>query len=466
MMGGHPSPRSLRRSIARHAKRLLPLMAVGVVLTWLVMSKSFSFVIAQTSPNFALWLNPYQPVALGALADRAREKLVKLTPFETDITASIDKTGPKFAERGPDAMPDDQSRAPAREVLRREIHTLANRILANQPLDATAFRLLAEATTEPEGLRPLMQHALERSRREANAAIWLMNDSYEQNNLPGVVENADILLRTHPRLHSHAMRYLADVAGTVEGRALLVRTLALNPPWRAAFMTALPRYSRAGAEPLDLLIGLREAGSTPMTNELAAYLDHLIGRKQTELAYVTWLQFVPPQKLSSVGLLNNAALADTPSGLPFDWKFQRGQNATAELVPLRTDPGRRAVHFNLGPGRVRFPEMSQILLLPSGLFRFEGAFQGKVTGKRGLRWEVHCLDDKILIGEIAMGHGNAKNWESFMLDVRVPEGDGCRAQALRLRHDSRSPSEEIISGELSLAEFKLSRLPTGGTQPP
>jgi hypothetical protein len=115
---------------------------------------------------------------------------------------------------------------------------------------------------------------------------------------------------------------------------------------------------------------------------------------------------------------------------------------------------------------VRFPEMSQILLLPSGLFRFEGAFQGKVTGKRGLRWEVHCLDDKILIGEIAMGHGNAKNWESFMLDVRVPEGDGCRAQALRLRHDSRSPSEEIISGELSLAEFKLSRLPTGGTQPP
>jgi hypothetical protein len=454
--------RVLSPSSLRSRTRQFALTAAGLLLTWLVLSRSLSFFIADTAPQFTLWLNPNHPVALMALAERARAKLLKLVRLDSDVTASVDKANTDSNEGEGTGMlatlPGNRSHVPVVETVREEIHALANRILASEPLEATAFRLLAEVTTDPTRIRPLMRKAIERSRREAHAAFWLVNDGYEQRNLADMVEKADVLLRTTPQLQSYVMRYLGEIAGDMEGREFLVRVLAKNPPWRAAFLNGLPRYAQGADTSLDLLLGLKKAGSMPTDAELAPYLNNLVSRKQPELAYAAWLQLVPSQKLGSIGLLNNATFTDTPSGLPFDWTFRRGGNASVDFIPFSDGPRSRAVQFSLGPGRVRFPEMSQILLLTPGHYRYAGTFQGRVTGKRGVHWELRCLGGRNSLANIAVVSSAAKGWQSFVLDAEIKESEDCRVQSLRLYHDARSPSEEVISGELSFRDLKLTRL--------
>ena len=462
-----PMATEQRAAFSRQPRRTLAIATVALVLTWLgltwlVLAKSLSYAVAETSPEFALWLNPSQPHALLTLAERARAKLLKSIAADTEVTSSVDDAKePADGDRASTrhgASREPQDTAMDRETLREEIRVLAGRVIANEPLEASAFRLLAEATSEPAKLRPLMEAAMQRSRRESNAVFWLMNDSMTRKSFPDVIEKADILLRTRPQVGSYVLGYLDEIARTPEGRALLIPVLAKNPPWRSAFLTTLPGHVRSAEAPLDVLLALKESGSPPLANELASYLNFLMSNKRPDVAYDTWLQFIPQQQLASIGLLNNAAFAQKPSGFPFDWSFQSGQNTVVDFVPLRDQGGSRALRLGFGVGRVRFPEPSQVLLLAPGRYRLVGVFQGLLTAKRGLRWEFRCLEANNLLSESEMIYGVIRGGRDFTLDVNVPDSEGCRAQRLRLYHHARSPSEELISGEILFRSLNLLRL--------
>src|SRR5689334_3094816 len=51
--------------------RTLILAVFGLVLTWLVLSRSVGAFLADAMPQAALWLDPRQPEALSNLADHA-----------------------------------------------------------------------------------------------------------------------------------------------------------------------------------------------------------------------------------------------------------------------------------------------------------------------------------------------------------------------------------------------------------
>ena len=440
----------------------LVVAVVGLALTWLVLTKSLSCALADMSPEIALWLNPSQPRALLTLAERKRAKLLKLIAADADVTSSLDNPNePADSARVKmryGALHEPQYTAKDRETLREGIRSLAGSVIANEPLEASAFRLLAEATSEPAKLRPLMEAAMQRSRRESNAVFWLMNDSLARKSLRDAIEKADILLRTRPKLSSYVVSYLDEIARRSEGHALLVPLLAKNPGWRSAFLETLAGSAQRTDAPLNLLLALKEAGSPPMAKELASYLNLLISNNRPDVAYNTWLQFIPQQRLASIGLLNNPAFAEEPSGLPFDWSFQRGQNTIIDFVPLRDQSGSRGLHFDFGVGRARLPEPSQVLLLAPGRYRLDGIYQGLLTAKRGLRWEVSCLKGRQPLAETEMIYGAVQGGRVFTLDVEVPQSEDCRAQRLRLYHHARSPSEELISGEILFRSLNLRRL--------
>ncbi|MBC8012676.1 MAG: hypothetical protein H7X74_01095, partial [Methyloceanibacter sp.] len=423
-------------------------------LTWLVLTKSLAYALAETSPEVALWLNPNLPRALLTLANREREKLIA-SHAQTHATASL--KGPA-EEAAPSFAPPSEDDSEERKALRAEIRALAKRAVANSPLSARAYRVLAEVTEEPEQVRLLMQEAVKRSRRESAAVFWLLNDSFERKDLADVVDKADVLLRTRPKLAPYVMNYLGQVAASPEGRQLLVPLLAGMPSWRAAFFKALPKSVRDEDTPLDLMIALQDAGSLPSTQELAPYIGVLMSKERVELAYNAWLQLVPKEKLASLSLLNNAGFAEDPSGLPFDWSIKRGQNTMVDFVSLRDSDGGRALRFSFGVGRASFPETSQILLLTPGLYRLEGTFQGLLTAKRGLRWELHCVATKSKLAETEMLFGNPQAAQSFTLEIEIPDREDCRAQKLLLYHHARSPSEELISGEIFFRGIQLVRL--------
>jgi hypothetical protein len=436
--------------LALHPVRVAIIGLTTITLFWLILTKSLSYVVAETSPEFALWLYPNHPVALLTLADSARNQLLELSRPDASTTSE--------EKAAIAATPPSNENLEKRKSLRDEIRSLAMRAIANDSLNARAFRLLAEVTDDPEQIRALMQEAVKRSRRESTAVFWLMNDSFERKDLAGVVEKADILLRTRPQLAPYVMNYLGNVAGDEEGRTLLVSLLAQNPPWRGAFLSALPRNTQFTDAPLELMLALKDTGNPPTDAELAPYLTILLSKDLAGLAYSAWLQFRTPEKLASLKFLNNPGFADDPSGLPFDWQIARGINVGLDFVRLSASDADRAVRFSFGNGRVKFPQMSQILMLSPGRYRFTGSFQGGIVAKRGLRWQFRCMGGKkTSLAETDMIYGRVGALQEFTLDVDIPSNDDCQAQQVRLYHDARSASEELITGEISLHALNLTR---------
>lgn len=435
--------------LKQNRRRVVLYGLAAIPFVWLLFAKSFSYVVAETSPALALWLNPNQPIALLILADKARDQLLELSRPDPNPTKPADSSVTN-------ALSNENLEK--RLHLREEIRSLATRAIAIDPLNAHAFRLLAEVSENTDQIRTLMQEAVKRSRRESMAVFWLMNDSFERKDFAGVVEKADILLRTRPQLASYALSYLGNIAAEEEGRALLVSSLVQNPPWRGAFFKSLPRNTQLANTPLELMLALKDTETPPTDVELTPYLNVLLSKNFPGLAYNAWLQFRSPEDLASLKYLNNPSFSEEPSGVPFDWQVARGVNAGLEFVRLSANDAERAARFRFGTGRVKFPQMSQILLLAPGHYRFTGAFQGAIVAKRGLRWQFRCLGGKkAALAETDMIFGQPGALQDFAIEFDVPANDDCQAQQVRLFHDARSASEELITGEISLFALNLAR---------
>ncbi len=435
-------------------RRLLIGIGIGLLLTWAILTKSLPFVLAETHPEFALRLDPENPVALLTLAERARTRLVALTLPAADVATVSKEPGLDAADALPPVAETSAETATEAEQLREEIRVLARRVIASDPLNARSFRLLGELSDAPETKRLLMKSAFSRSRREPIAGLWLMADSFEQKDYAAAVARADILLRTDPARTAEVMRYLAALGDVPEGRTALVAALVHHPAWRLHFFEAFPKQIQYAGTPFELVLALNEAGSAPSPRELAPYLRVLMRQDLIPYAHDIWLQ-LPGNHHNPVPLLNNANFNTEPSGLPFDWLIQRGGNASVEFAPLVDGVGGRSLQFSLDGGRVRFPELSQVLVLGPGRYRFSGELKGMVNGRRGLRWEIRCWRGKVLaLTEMIYGQPR-EAWQAFALDLEVPDRDDCRSQQLRLFHDARSASEQLLSGRMTIRRLNM-----------
>ncbi len=102
--------------------------------------------------------------------------------------------------------------------------------------------------------------------------------------------------------------------------------------------------------------------------------------------------------------------------------------------------------------------LRQVLVLPPGHYRLEGKLRGSIIGKRGLRWQLTCLSGAPVLGETDMLMGESEEWRAFALEAQVPQSKECVGQVVRLFHDSRSASEEYITGEVWFGGLHLERL--------
>ena len=186
------------------------------------------------------------------------------------------------------------------------------------------------------------------------------------------------------------------------------------------------------------------------------YLNFLLVRGFYELAYYTWLQFLPSDRLGSMGLLFNGTFETQASGLPFDWTISAGRGATAELLPIPDGGGRQGLRIAFTEGRVQFGGVEQAVLIPQGRYVLSGRLRGGIEGKRGLRWRVNCLGNPVrLLAESPMHLGPVAEWERFELEFEIPAD--CLMQQVRLDHDARSPSEQLARGTLWYADMAIRR---------
>ncbi len=231
---------SFRTGLGRlraHPLRLALVASLSIGLSWLVLTKSLPFALAPDAPDAALALNPGNPAALLAKARQLRARLIAQSGNAPEPAGTPGAGALLGRANTLSKLPKAESGGMAeiggeREALRKKIGALATQVIAREPLNSEAYRLLAETADSPERVRSLMQEAVNRSRRESAALFWLLNDSFYRKDYRAALEYADFLLRTRPELSDYVFKYVSLIAEAQAGLPLVVQALAQRPGWR------------------------------------------------------------------------------------------------------------------------------------------------------------------------------------------------------------------------------------------
>ena len=459
--------------VGAHPGRSFLSFLLGVFLCWAVLTKSLPYVLATGEPDLALALNPSNPAALLSKAAQTRERLLSHAGTNADQQSGRETSasGPGDEQNGKEGITianlpkaavaaAGRTIAPGvREELRGQMHRLAAKAVASDPLNAAAYRLLAETSGDSSQVRDLMREAVKRSRRETAAVFWLLNDSYARKDFQPAIEYVDILVRTRPEIAGYGFRYLLNISRDPEGRRLAAAWLAQDPSWRRTFLGKLWELGRTDRAGMALVAELRNTGRPAETEEIGLYVSELAWQGPADEAYGMWLQTLPPERADNLGFLTDPDFEAEPPLMrtAFDWSVAGGMNVAAEFVPSGRPGRQRLLHLTFGQGRIEFPEIRQVLVLPKGHYRLEGQLRGSIIGKRGLRWRLSCARWDQVLGETDMLLGESEEWRVFSLEAEVPEQAECSGQALRLVHDTRSASEEYLNGEAWFGSLHLER---------
>jgi len=334
-----------------------------------------------------------------------------------------------------------------------EVRALASAALVQAPLSARALRIIGQASN-PENASRFMEAAVATSKRESTAAWWLMRFNFEHKEYAEAARFADLVLRFQPTMAPYVVPILGRMAET-ERRSEVLDLLTANPPWRIAFFRQIGGAISDARTPLQLLLNLKNSDAPPSPEEVHFYLALLLNNKLYDLAYYTWLMFLPEEQLSTTGLLANAEFKFPLSGEAFDWALKGGEGVRIEIGTAPDNSKKPALHFRFIGGRAGDHSVSQTLTLSPGNYRMSGRQLGNLLGPRGLSWHVSCLDSPdsspIALGPMLKG---AVKWTPFEFPISVPK-TGCPAQVITLSLDARSASERVVSGDIWLDNMDI-----------
>ena len=454
---------------------------VGTVLLWQVVTRSLVAYLANTAPEAALGFNSTDSKALLVLADRALAHMQRIEQAPGNLPSQVQERAEglkqpqdrlqQWAERAfkPVERAPPQGESPSRPsepagfdaTLAQQARTWTEMALANDPLTGRGLSLLGELAHmagDEAAVAKLLEAAAGRGIRESAAVYWLMRTSYDNRDYATALYGADVLLRTRSQASADVMAVLVHMAENEQANSEVKAAVLSNPPWRANFLSAYARYAADPRASLELLLAMRETRTPPTDADLRNFVNALIGRKEYELAYYAWLQFLPPEQLSQAGFLFNGSFESAPSGLPFDWVISEGAGVLIDMVPRSDRNGERALLIEFGYGRVDFRGVQQLTALAPGSYKFKATYKGNISGKRGLVWRVACAETPgSPIGESPMFTGASPGWMDMEFAFVVPNKN-CRAQYVRLDFDARTASEQLVSGSILYDDLRIIRV--------
>lgn len=430
-------PLTVREDATAPRRLLINIVSLlfAVVLVALIVTHSFVAYLAPVNPRWALALGGPYPAAELQIANDFVVKYGEESDASTSSAANASSSESVLAVR------DRVTRA-----------------LYQAPINARAFEFLGvlEAPRSASAADRFMQAAVNRSRRTPAALYWLTRRKLAQGDTRGAMALVDTLLRIRPLAMPIVAPIMAQIAVTSGSNDQVVAALAAAPAWRQAFFRFLSNHVTTANISVNLLLALQRTPHPPTDLEVDGCISSLAKNKKFELAYYTWLQFLPPDKAKDAKLLFNGDFRFEPTSVPFDWSIREGSGVIAEIATDQDQRRRKILSIDLGGGRVNFHPIAQTLILPPGRYRFSARAKGNFNGPRGLKWQVACLVPAWrIVAETPMLLGANPQWHELSSQFDVPPG--CEAQTISLILAARSASETFVSGSVAFADLKLER---------
>ncbi len=447
-----PAPRARRRA---GKLRTITFVAIGLCLIYLILTHTLIAYLADASPDRALRISPRDPVALMNTTERLLSRPTPQPSAATTDTSLYPTTAEAKSRLPAEPTIGIEAELEPEQVI--ELRARAEQALAADPLSARAIRILGQlAELEKDSTRgaALITEAVRRSKHDSLAVFMMIRRSLDAEDWDAALFYADVLMRARHDLVAAVspvvVRLLEVPAASEKVRA----TIAQGPVWRSAFIEGMYRSLTNARTPLDLFMALKEAGKPPSRVELLAYLDFLIRNQFFEVAYYTWLQFLPPELMMSAGFIFNGSFDLPATGMPFDWSLPRPLGSSVEIARVPGEPTNRALRIEFGSGRVQLGNIQQRTLLAPGTYTLSGRFRGEVIGRRGTRVTVSCAaSTNQRIAESPMFVGNEPTWQTFDVTFDVPTT--CPSQMIRVIHDSRFSAEQMVKGTVWYDDIRI-----------
>jgi hypothetical protein len=460
-----PKLEATNRTIPSRRMRMAVLSSLATLLILAVAIKSFVPYLADAEGGVNAETAPRLPLTTAAALVNAAE--AKLGPINRRVS---EQQAAAQQESAPANSSPDETDNPALSIdpddtqSLTEIRSMLESALRKDPLNSRALDLLGQVTQlqgDEQRTEQLMEAAARRSLHNAYPAYWRLVKSYEDKDFPSAIQYADRLLRARGPSGRRVFPILAKMAEIPEATSELEQVLKENPPWRSEFFRRIKSYITDVRTPLNLFLALENTPAAATSEERSAYVQFLVDRGFYEVAYYTWLQFLPDDQLNSLGGLFNGNFETTPTKLPFDWGFANQAGVIVELTDHPDEDG-RALFMKFGPGRVNLGDVKQLVVLPPGKYKLEGLQKVDLLSKKGFFWQVSCAktrtsdDGEKLIGAGPAIEGRNLAWNSFSFDFTVPNTD-CPAQYVRLSSAARAASDQFMSGSVWFDDLQITR---------
>lgn len=388
-------------------------LVTGVAVIWLrLVTIALSQVLTTSNPDLAIRLYGGNSIALVTRAERA------------------------LAQQPPDFV---AARADAEKALRAD------------PLSPRAHRILA-TIAEAEGLpADLLWDIALKSLRDTTAQARSFALAAQAKDWESAFSRLDLVYRTQPTSWAAINRAVVQMMSDPDFTAGLGRWLARNPAWRENFMGQAIREAPDPGPLAALIDALRGDGGLREV-EFRAYLNRLVNSRQYDVAHRIFLEHLSPDLRNEARLFYNANFEHGQSNLPFDWVIERSQSA---LIAIRSENGRNVLKVDFFGGQAPFRNVSHLLVLSPGSYRFSGEEQARdLRNEIGLSWRLYCVGKEG--GPIASTpnlRGDV-DWRAFTVDIQVPD-EGCPVQNIVLEIPARFASQQEASGGASFASFSL-----------
>lgn len=328
-----------------------------------------------------------------------------------------------------------------------QIKMRAEIALRRSPLSELPFlhTALSQSLVSQKFVRRDLFELVKQRKIGSNRAIQsLLAINAAQNDLDGVMEHLDILVKIQGNISPTGLDTLMQVAMRERGRVILNRYLEKESRWSEPFVEAQIANMQAQNIPYvsEFLFHFLKSGkSVEKSKKLQEkFFEKLVKLGMYEQAYAHWKRILLKAGADSQALIYDGDFLDNDGYAPFNWKVFRGKKFFAEI-----NKG-EGLYVSFGDNRERLLTQQVLRLAPGERFKFSANTRRTYLQRQGsFFWSFRCLPTQKVFAQTEIdGATRVKkmpaNLISFIFTV-PPEK--CDAQLLQLRAKSGQYNKRI-----------------------